>query len=111
MESGFEHLKNGLAEIFARDVEFPPGMLVTVLEAKMTQDRRFARVTLSVFPNGIEDQVLEIINQHRHEINDGLAKHLRIRTIPKIHYAFDDTEAVAAEVETVLNQLKASGDL
>jgi ribosome-binding factor A len=50
MDVGFDHLRTGLAEIFARDVEFPPGMLVTVLDAKMTQDRRFAKITLSVFP-------------------------------------------------------------
>lgn len=111
MESGFEHLRNGLAEIFARDVEFPPGMLVTVLEAKMTQDRRFARITLSVFPTGAQTQALEIIERAKHEINDGLAKHLRIRIIPKLHYVFDDTEADAAEVEAELNKLKASGEL
>lgn len=111
MESGFEHLKNGLAEIFARDVEFPPGMLVTVLEAKMTQDRRFGKITLSVFPTGVEDQVLDIIERHRHEINDGLAKRLRIRKIPKLHYVFDTTESEAAEIEGMLNRLKEEGSL
>ncbi len=111
MEAGFEHLKNGLAEIFARDVEFPPGMLVTVMEAKMTQDRRFAKITLSVFPNGAQEQTLRIIAQFKHEINDGLAKRLRIRVIPKLHYVFDDTEAVAEEVETLLNRLEREGKM
>lgn len=111
MDVGFDHLRTGLAEIFARDVEFPPGMLVTVLDAKMTQDRRFAKITLSVFPTGAQKQVLEIIGYAKHEINDGLAKRLRIRVIPKLHYVFDDTEAQAEEVETLLNRLRASGEL
>ena len=111
MESAFEHLREGLAEIFRRDVEFPPGMLVTVLGAKMTQDRRFAKITLSVFPTGAQEQALEIIQRHKHEINDGIAKRLRIRIIPKLHYVFDDTEAEAAEVEEMLNRLKENGEL
>lgn len=111
MESGFEHLKNGLAEIFRRDVEFPPGILVTVLGAKMTQDRRFAKITLSVFPTGAQEQTLKIIEEHKHEINDGLAKRLRIRIIPKLHYTFDDTEAQAAEIEETLNQLREEGKM
>jgi len=109
MDVGFEHLKNGLAEIFARDVEFVPGMLVTVLDAKMTQDRRFAKITLSVFPTGAQKQVLDIVREAKHEINDGLAKHLRIRVIPKLHYVFDDTEAQAEEIETMLNRLEREG--
>lgn len=111
MEAGFQHLKNGLAEIFARDIEFPPGMLVTVMDAKMTQDRRFAKITLSVFPNGVQQQVLDIIGHAKHEINDGLAKRMRIRVIPKLHYVFDDTEAVAEEVETLLNRLEREGKM
>lgn len=106
MESNFEHLKNGLAEIFARDVEFPPGLLVTVLEAKMTRDQRFARITLSVFPTGSEEQALATIEDHRHKINDSLAKHLRLRKIPKLHYVFDATEATAAKIEEALNSLQ-----
>ena len=109
MDVGFEHLKNGLAEIFARDVEFLPGILVTILDAKMTQDRRFAKITLSVFPTGAQAQVLDIIKRHTHEINDGLAKRLRIRVIPKLHYVFDDTEAQAEEIETLLNRLEREG--
>lgn len=111
MEAGFERLKDGLAEIFARDVEFPPGMLVTVLAAKMTQDRRFAKVTLSVFPSGAQQQALDIIEQYKHEINDGVAKRLRIRVIPKLHYVFDETEADAAEIDAELNRLKAEGEI
>jgi ribosome-binding factor A len=111
MEAGFERLKDGLAEIFARDVEFPPGMLVTVLGAKMTQDRRFAKITLSVFPTGAQQQALDVIDQYKHEINNGVAKRLRIRVIPKLHYVFDDTEAEAAVIDAELNRLKEAGEL
>lgn len=111
MEAGFERLKDGLAEIFARDVEFPPGMLVTVLGAKMTQDRRFAKITLSVFPTGAQQQTLDILAQFKHEINDGLAKRMRIRVIPKLHYVFDDTEAEAAVIDAELNRLIETGEI
>lgn len=111
MESGFERLRTGLAAIFARDVEFLPGMLVTVLEAKMTQDRRFAKITLSVFPNGAQAEALRCIEEAKHEINDGIAKRLHMRVIPKLHYVFDDTEAEAEEIETMLNRLEREGKM
>lgn len=110
IEAGFEHLREALAEVLAREVEFP-GMLVTVLETKVTANTGHAKVTLSVFPTEAQAEALKILEKADHEIKDGLAKHLRLRRIPRLHYVFDETEAEAEKIEHTLHQLKRTGDL
>ncbi len=105
MEAGFEHLREALARVFNERLEFPPGAFVTVLKAKMTANTAHASVTISVLPTSMEAAVLKSLQQQTHEIKDGLAKGLRLRRIPTLHFAVDHTEEQAAEIDTVLNQL------
>ncbi len=111
MEAGFEHLREALAETLREEVDFPRGMLVTVLGAKMTQNTAHARIVLSVVPNTAQETVLETLREFQHEVKDGLAKRLRLRRIPNLHYVFDETEADAAVIEEHLKNLRASGEI
>lgn len=111
VEAGFEHLREAFAETLAKEVEFGPGIFVTVLGAKITANTAHAKITLSVMPTTMEERVLEILDQYSHEIKDGLAKRLRLRRIPRLHYAFDETEADAEEIEHMLNNLKKNGEM
>jgi len=111
VEAGFHHLKDAVAETFAKEVEFPLGVFVTVLDAKVTANTAHARVTLSVMPEGRSEDVLDALKSYEHEIKDGIAKRLRLRRIPHLHYAFDTTEAEAAVIEQEINRLKEMGDI
>jgi len=111
MEAGFSHLRDAIAEVFARVVEFPVGVLVTVLDAKVTANTVHAKVTLSVFPETEERAVLDVLEQYRHDIKDMLSDRLRLRRIPRLHYTFDRTEAKAEHIERTLHELKEKGEL
>jgi ribosome-binding factor A len=111
MEKGFEHLREAMASALSAVVEFPMGVFVTVLEAKMTANTAHARFTLSVLPETAEKEVLETLERFRPEIKDKLSQLVRLRRIPQLHYAFDHTEAVAAGVEEELNRLERAGEL
>ena len=104
-------MKDAIAEVFAKDVEFPLGAFVTVLDAKVTANTAHARVTLSVMPEDRQKDVLEALESYQHEIKEGLSRKLRLRRIPRLHYAFDLTEAKAAVVETAINELKEKGEI
>lgn len=106
MEAGFEHLAEALAETFAKDVEFPRGCLVTVLHAKLTANTIHAKITLSVFPESMINDVRNTLKIHQREIKNGLAKRLRLRRIPRLHFYFDETEAEAAVIEDAINEYK-----
>lgn len=111
VEAGFEHLREALAEIFAKDVEFPLGTFVTVMRAKLTANTSHAKITLSVLPETMTDDVKRCLKEFDHEIKDALSQRLRLRRIPRLHYVFDDTEAEAAEIERSLHELKEKGEL
>lgn len=111
VEAGFEHLKDAFARVLAEDVEFPPGVLVTVLSAKITANTGHAKFVMSVFPENMKNEVIRTLEEYDHEVKDGLAKSLRLRRMPRIHYAFDDTEAEAAVIENDLLELRKKGEV
>jgi len=111
METGFEHLREGIAEAMSAVVEFPKGVLVTVLRAKMTANTAHARITLSVFPEDRKDEVIAILKGADADLKDELAQRIRLRRIPRLHFVFDDTEAEAAIIEGALHQMKVKGEL
>ena len=108
---GMQHFREALALVLAERVEFPRGVFVTLLDAKVTRDTIHAKGVLSVMPVTAEKEVLETLEDYKREIKEGLAEHLRLRRIPNLHWTFDETEAVAAGVEKTINDLKKKGEL
>jgi ribosome-binding factor A len=111
MEAGFEHLREALAQIFSEKVEFPPGMLVTVMAAKVTANTAHARVVLSVFPETMQEEARKILADYGREIKEALADHLRLRRIPRLHYVFDEREAYVGKIDDVILDLKKKGEI
>ncbi len=111
VEAGFEHLRDAMAQVLAEEVDFPPGVLVTVLSAKVTANTGHAKFVLSVFPDNKKEEVLETLERYQGEIKDGLASHVRLRRIPRLHYEFDDTEAEASVVDNALLELRKKGEV
>ncbi len=106
-----EHFREALAEVLTHCVEFPRGVLVTVLEAKVTRNTLNAKAVLSVLPESQEKEVFLILKSSKHDILDGLAERLRLRRLPKIFWSFDRTEAIAADIEGTINLLKQRGEI
>lgn len=111
VEAGFEHLREAMAEILPRVVEFPPGVFVTVLAAKVTANTAHARITLSVFPETKKEEALKALAEASREIKEELADRLRLRRMPNIHYVFDENEAYAADIDRTIHDLKEKGEL
>ncbi len=108
LEAGFERLRDALAETFAQDVDFLPGVLVTVLDAKITANTAHARIVLSVFPETKVEEVKQLLDEQQRVIKQGLSERLRLRRMPRLHYVFDDTEAEAAIIEKHVRDFEQS---
>lgn len=111
MEAGFEHLKEAFADVMSKIVEFPRGVLVTVLGAKITANTRHAKIILSVFPNDQETEALRVLIRMDHEIKELLAERLRLRRIPSLHYSFDESGEAVSRIDEDLNRLRQKGEL
>ncbi len=106
-----EHFKDSMASILRRKVEFPLGSLVTVVDAKLTNDLRFANTVLSVLPVSAQDDVLKALEQFKHDILKEMADTLHMRRLPKLHWSFDNSQQVGADINDYINELKEQGKL
>ncbi len=107
----YDHFREALAQALAVAVEFPPGLLVTLLEAKLASNQTSASATVSVFPSARQAEVLSLIKAARHDIKDALAECLRLRRIPEIYWKFDTTLNEIAKLDDTIAELKHKGEL
>lgn len=110
-DQGNEHLREALAQVIRETVEFPPGVFVTVMDARISPSQHDASATLSVFPANRELDVLNCLETFRHALKDGLAHSLRLRQIPKFQWKFDTVGQYVGEIDQAIAELKKKGDL
>lgn len=108
---GNEHFREGLAQVLAETVEFPPGVFVTVLEASVSPSQQHAIVKLSVFPTNRQQEVLDTLKTYRGDIKKELTAHLKLRQIPNFEWRFDEVGAYVESIDNVIAELKKKGDL
>ncbi|MFZ2803784.1 MAG: ribosome-binding factor A [Patescibacteria group bacterium] len=108
---GMQHFRDALAAVLAERVEFPKGTLVTVMDAKITRDTLHAKGVLSVLPATMEKEVIRSLTMFKKEIKEGLAEKLRLRRIPDLFWAFDESEAYVGDIDDTINELKKKGEL
>lgn len=95
-------LEQEIGAIILREIEFPSGILVTILGVKSTDDYKEAKVIISIFPFDKGELALEILNKNIYHIQQILNKKLRMRPVPKIFFRADATEENAGKVEILL---------
>jgi ribosome-binding factor A len=98
-------IKEEVSLIIAGEVEDPRVGFVTVTDVKLSADLRHAKIYVSVV--GTEDEVKGSLAALKHA--NGFIRHqlgavLRMRHIPELHFAYDDTEVRAARIEELLSE-------
>lgn len=109
-------LKKDLGEIIQRDFQ-PEGTFVTITNVRVTSDLSIAKVYLSVFAPGRDEQVVyEFIDERVSQIRHKLAGKIKnqVRKIPELHFYADDTSQYVNKIETLFKKVdeqpKASDD-
>jgi ribosome-binding factor A len=88
-ERGEELIKQEVANIILRDLDFPVGALVTVMRVSISPEFTHARVFVSTFPDEFSDRVLEILNKNIYHIQKLLDRKLKMRPIPQLIFRND----------------------
>ena len=100
-----EQIKEEVSLIIAGEMSDPRLGFVTVTDAKVSPDLRYAKIFVSIL--GTEDEVAQSLDTLNHAsgfIRSQLGAALRIRRIPELHFAFDDTISTAARIEEILTE-------
>lgn len=103
-------LRDELAKMIDREIEFPEGSLVTITRASASSDARYAMVFIIVL-GGDAAEALAILEKNVYNIQQILNRKLRMRPVPKIQFALDESEAKREAVEKSLAELRKKEEL
>ncbi len=95
-----------LGEIINRDVELPEGVLATIVKVEVDPDMKHAKAWVSILPEKSRGSALEVLNKKKREIQQNLNKKLSMKFSPQIEFRVDTTEAEAAGMEALLDEIK-----
>lgn len=84
-----ELLRQEIALLFVRELEFPKNCLVTVTRVKTDDDLKNAKCFLSIFPFVEGKNILPLIKKRRPFLQQLLNHKLNMKFVPHIHYTID----------------------
>lgn len=106
MEKVDELLAQQLGQIIISELELPKGAIVTITKVKTSPDLKNARVYLSVLPQSEQKPVMSLLINQAYEFQKILNERLTLRNTPKLRFFIDETGQRAADIETLLDNLK-----
>ncbi|MBZ1349013.1 MAG: 30S ribosome-binding factor RbfA [Candidatus Liptonbacteria bacterium] len=95
-------IREKVAKIVSREVEFPEGKLVTITQVNVSKDLREAVVKFNVFPSDDKIEGKKILNTHRNFIQSRLFKTIEIAVVPKIRFEYDKGAENIAVIEKII---------
>lgn len=95
-------LKEELAKIILKEIEFDPGFFVTVSEVSTSTDLRHAKVYVSVIPKDKEKNVIRLLGKNKRNLQLELNRRIKLQYIPKINFLIDNREERASRIEEII---------
>lgn len=94
-----------LSEILQFEARDPRLERVTIFAVRLSKDIHHAWVSVGVLGDPHEErESLEALQEHRGFLRSALAKRLRIRHTPELHFELDETERRARRIEELLER-------
>lgn len=103
-------IRREVAGLLSREIEFPPGVFVTVTKADVSDDAENASVWVSVLPDERSDEMLASIQHRIGDIQTALNRRLVMKFVPKLTFRLDHAEARAERINRVLDRLDGDAD-
>ena len=98
-------LQQEVSAILLREVEFPPGMMVTVTQAEVADDAESAKIWISVLPDDRGEDALNIVNKLIGLIQDRLNHRLVMKFVPRLAFKIDRQLVKAVQVTELLDKI------
>jgi ribosome-binding factor A len=99
-------IRNDLGDILR---EYQQGAMVSVTQVRMTPDLGMAKIYLSIYPNGRnQEEVFKHIQANTSAIRGELGKRIRhqVRRIPELVFYMDDTVEYVDKIEQVFTKIR-----
>lgn len=105
-----EQIHRELATLLRDEVKDPRIGMVTVVDVEITKDLAYARVYFTVLGEGkIIQESQEGLDSAAGFLRRELGRRMKIRTVPELHFIYDDTQRKADRVASLIDQGLAKG--
>ncbi|MBI1834173.1 MAG: ribosome-binding factor A [Candidatus Andersenbacteria bacterium] len=105
-----KHIQKTLGEIFQRETDIPPDVLVTISRVDTTPNLQSAAVWLYIQPLERGEDTLELLKKQLYDIQGALNRALQMRPLPRITLRLDLGSYHAQKLEEKLDEIKNAGD-
>ena len=98
-------MREEISLIIQREIRDPGLGFVTILEVKMTDDLRIAKVYCSVYGESEEQKkTLDALNRSKGYIKLLLGKRIKLRYMPDLVFTLDTTFEKVARIDAILRK-------
>lgn len=104
-ESVGRNIQIELSKILRSESKDPRLQDLTITGVKMSQDLRTAKVYISAFDDTDKDGVLAALDRASAFLRRQIGQHVRLRHVPELFFAFDESLARGARIDQLLSQL------
>ena len=100
-----EVIKRELGDLFHRELDFE-GALVTISSVDITPDLKQAHVFISALgTKGQQRASMQKLEKNRVLLQSGLAKRIKIKHTPQLHFRIDEAMERGSRVLNIMNEL------
>jgi len=100
-----DQLREEISLIIQRDIKDPGIGFLTILEVKMTDDLKIAKVFCSVYGDDDETkQTIEALQRSKGYIKFLLGKRVQLKYMPDLAFTLDNTFDKVARIEEILRK-------
>ncbi len=105
-----EQLQRELAQLIRDEIKDPRLGMVTVMDVEVSRDLSHAKVFVTVLSADEEQRAasVAILNEAAGMLRGLLGRRLRLRTIPQLHFLYDQSIEKGAELSALIDAAVAS---
>lgn len=104
-----ELLKEKLGSLISREIPLEEGM-ITITYVKVSPDLKYAKIGVSVLPDNLTGTALKRLRSSSGLFAGVLRKEIKMRTVPKFNWVFDDTEKEAAKIDKLFDEINSEDE-
>lgn len=93
-----------MSQMIVQNIDFKPGVFVTISKVDTTDDLSYTRISVRVFPQSEIDYGMKTLEHERNTLQKTLHKKLHLKVLPKISFIHDATGDEVDELEKLLAQ-------
>lgn len=104
-----EEIKQIVSILLQRELKDPRIGFVTVTNAQVTQDLKYARIFISVLGTAEEQKAtMQALTSGRGFIRREIASRMEIRAVPEIQFRLDKGMEYSTQINDLLNEIRVS---